>query len=91
MLKSKYPMMTPDQVTLLTNYKRTYTRLLVAFLKAKHEGHTPVGYENLVIEVNNMERDLPPSIAFTARKQIDMIWDPSIREAYEGSDKRRAG
>lgn len=83
-IKMNYPMMSEHERKALNAYKQTYTRLLVAYSKAVADGSTPVGYEQLVIEVDNLGQQLPPSIAFSARKHIDLIWDPTIREAYEG-------
>ncbi len=88
-VKINYPMMTSHERTALTEYKRTYTQLLVAFLKAVQNGNTPVGYEALVIKVHNLEQQLPPCISFSARKHIDLAWDPALAEAY-GEERRRA-
>ena len=88
-MKINYPLMTAHEREVLVEFKRSYTRLLVAFLKAVKEGQTPVGYEALVITVNNLERQLPPSIAFSARKHIDLMWDPALAEAYGLPEKER--
>lgn len=84
-----YEMMTAEDRRLLVEFKRAYTRLLVEFLKAKQAGHLPVGYGDLVVKVNELERQLPPEIAFSARKHIDLAWDPALAEAY-GQERRRA-
>jgi hypothetical protein len=81
-VKMNYPLLTAHERTVLCEYKRTYTRLLLEFLKAVQNGNTPVGYEALVIKCNNLEQQLPPSVAFSARKHIDLAWDPSLAEAY---------
>lgn len=88
MSKIQYPLMSAHERTVLTQFKRTYTRLLLEFYKARMNGQLPAAYGELVISVNTLERQLPPEIAFSARKQIDLVWDPSIREAYEATSKR---
>lgn len=91
-IQMNYPMMTAHERKVLVEYKRTYTQLLVSFLKAVQNGNTPVGYEALVIKCNNLEQQLPPTIAFSARKHIDLAWDPSLAEAYglPETERRRA-
>jgi hypothetical protein len=84
-----YELMTADDRRNLTEFKAAYTTLLSEFVKAKQAGHLPVGYGDLVVKVNELERQLPPEIAFSARKHIDLAWDPSIAEAY-GLERRRA-
>jgi hypothetical protein len=91
-IQMNYPMLTPHERTVLCEYKRSYTKLLVEFLKAVQNGNTPVGYEALVIKCNNLEQQLPPTVAFSARKHIDLAWDPSLAEAYglPETERRRA-
>lgn len=87
-MKLNYPLLTAHERVVLGEFKQTYTRLLVAHFKALQAGQLPTGFDQLVIRVNTLERQLPPSVAYSCRKAIDLAWDPSLREAYEG---KRAG
>jgi hypothetical protein len=91
-IQMNYPLLDKHERQVLNEYKQTYTRLLVQFYKAQQTGQLPPGFDLLVISVNTLERQLPALVAFSARKHIDLAWDPSLADAYglPETERRRA-